>query len=94
MIEAFKIGGYYGDDFVEIIENNKLNEKLIRIHLILLFNVIFILRCFIFFDAKLLPWYFIHIASRAFDLNVHLYQIKLSKHYIYIGYTQLDDVET
>ena len=94
MIEAFKIGGYYGDDFVEIIENNKLNEKLIRIHLILLFNVRSIFRCFIIFDAKLLPWSFIYIASPAFDLNVRLYQIKLSTLFIYIGYTQLDDVET
>ena len=94
MIEASKIGGYYGDDFVEIIEDNKLNEKLIGIHLILLFNVRSIFRCFIIFDAKLLPWSFIFIASHAFTLNVCLYQIKLSTLFIYIGYTQLDDVET
>ena len=94
MIEASKIGGYYGDDFVEIIESNKLNEKSIGTHLILLFNVRSILRCFIIFDAKLLPWSFIYIASPAFDSNVRLHQIRLITLSIYIVYTQLDDVET
>ena len=94
MIEASKIGGYYGDDFVEIIEDNKLNEKLIGIHLILLFNVRSILRCFIIFDAKLLPWSFIYISSHAFDSNVRFHQKRLIALFIYIGYTQLDDVET